>query len=71
MLNTSMMGYGQVLLMRGERRGKLEGRLEGERRGKLEGKLETARSALKMGLSMEQIAQMTGIPADELKRQLG
>jgi hypothetical protein len=62
MLDTSLMGYGQVLLMRGEKRG--------ERRGKLEGKLETARNALKEGLSMQQIARITGIPADELEKQL-
>jgi predicted transposase/invertase (TIGR01784 family) len=99
MLDTSMMGYGQVLLMRGEQRGRLEGeqcgrlegeqrgRLEGERRGKLEGerkgklegklegrlegKLETARNALKVGIPMRQIAQITGISEDELKKQLG
>jgi hypothetical protein len=37
----------------------------------LEGKLEAARNALKKGLlSMEQIAQMTDIPVDKLKKYL-
>jgi predicted transposase YdaD len=62
MLNNSLKGYGQVLLERGERRG--------ERRGKLEGKLETAMNALKIGLSIQQTAQITGIPEDKLLKQL-
>jgi predicted transposase/invertase (TIGR01784 family) len=39
--------------------------------GKLEGKLEDARNALKEGLSVEQAARITGIPADELIKLLG
>jgi hypothetical protein len=54
MLNDSLKGYGQVLLERGERRGKLE----------------TAMNALKEGLSIEQAARITGIPADKLQKQL-
>jgi predicted transposase YdaD len=55
MLDTSLMGYGQVVRMEGEQKGKLE----------------AARNALKKGLlSMEQIAQMTDIPVDELKNTL-
>jgi hypothetical protein len=53
-LDTSLMGYGQVLALKYKR----------------EGKLEAARNALNEGLSVEQAARITGIPADELKKQL-
>jgi predicted transposase/invertase (TIGR01784 family) len=48
------------------RDGKREGRQEGERKGKLE----DARNALKEGLSMEQVARITGIPVDKLQKHL-
>jgi hypothetical protein len=54
MADTSLMGYGQVLLMRGERRGKRE----------------AAMNALKIGIPMQQIVQITGIPEDEILKQL-
>jgi hypothetical protein len=55
MINTSLIGYGPALVLKGERKGKLE----------------DARNALKKGLlSIEQIAQMTDIPVDELKKHL-
>ena len=53
-----MMGYGQVLAMKYERHGKQEG------------KLEAAKNALNEGLSMEQAARITGIPANTLKKRL-
>jgi hypothetical protein len=62
MLNNSLKGYGQVLLERGERKGKKEGRLEG--------KLETAMNALKIGIPIQQAAQITGISEGELLKQL-
>jgi hypothetical protein len=58
MVDTTLMGYGQVLARRYERKGKLEG------------KLEAARNALKEGLSVEQAARITGIPVDKLKKYL-
>jgi hypothetical protein len=58
MLNNSLKGYGQVLLERGERKGKKEG------------KLETAMNALKIGIPVQQAAQITGIPEGELLKQL-
>jgi predicted transposase/invertase (TIGR01784 family) len=54
----------------GWQEGRQDGWQEGERKGKLEGKLEAARNALKEGLSVEQAARITGIPADELKKYL-
>jgi predicted transposase/invertase (TIGR01784 family) len=45
-------------------------RQEGERKGKRKGKLEDAQNAVKEGLSVEQAARITGIPADELKKYL-
>ena len=72
--NTALMGYGQALALKYERKGERKGRLEGERKGRLEGerkgKLEDARNALKEGFSIAQIARITGIPADELERRL-
>jgi hypothetical protein len=53
-LDTSLMGYGQVLALKYKR----------------EGKLEVARNALNEGLSMEQAARITGIPTNELKKHL-
>jgi predicted transposase YdaD len=54
MVGTTLMGYGQVLARRYERKGKLE----------------AARNALKEGLSVEQAARITGIPVDKLKKPL-
>jgi predicted transposase YdaD len=62
MLDNTLKGYGQILVERGERRGKRHG----ERRAKLE----DARSALEMGLSMEQAARITKIPVSRLERLL-
>jgi predicted transposase YdaD len=70
MLKTSLMGYGQVLALKYKRQGKRLGKRLGERRGKRLGKLEDARNALNEGLSMEQVERITGIPADELLKQL-
>ncbi|MDR2444732.1 MAG: hypothetical protein LBD44_02180 [Spirochaetaceae bacterium] len=58
MIKKSLMGYGQVLV------------LKGERKGIKEGKLESARNALKKGLSIEQVAEIVDIPTDELKKRL-
>jgi hypothetical protein len=57
-LDTSLMGYGQILA------------LKYKREGKREGKLEAARNALNEGLSVEQAARITGIPTHELKKRL-
>jgi hypothetical protein len=66
MLNNSLKGYGQVLA----EQSRLEGRLEGEQKGRLEGKLETAMNALKIGIPVQQAAQITGISEGELLKQL-
>jgi hypothetical protein len=47
-----------------------EGREEGEAKGKLEGKLEMARAFIKEGLSVEKVAQISGIASEELKKYL-
>ncbi|MDR1148198.1 MAG: hypothetical protein LBK66_06150 [Spirochaetaceae bacterium] len=36
MINTSLMGYGKVLLLEGEKKGRKKGKKEGEKKGKLE-----------------------------------
>jgi hypothetical protein len=58
MLDNTLKGYGQILVERGE--------IHGERRAKLE----DARSALEIGLSMEQAALITKIPVNTLERLL-
>ena len=47
---------------------KQEGVLEGEVKGKLEGKLEAARNAVKKGLSLEDIAEITGVPLETVQK---
>jgi predicted transposase/invertase (TIGR01784 family) len=55
-----------------EARGKAEGiaigEERGEARGKLKGKRETALNAIKMGLSVEQAAQLTGLSLQEIEK---
>lgn len=54
--------------------GRKEGRIEGRIEGKIEAKIETARAALKKGFSPEDVAEITGLPLNEvlvLKRELG
>lgn len=46
--------------------GKVEGREEGLAEGKVKGKLETASNLKKMGLSLAQIAQATGLSENEI-----
>ena len=52
-------------------KGKEEGLAEGLKKGKEEGeynaKIETAKNFLKMGLSIEQVANGTGLSIDEVK----
>ena len=43
---------------------KLEGKLE----GRLEGKLEAARNAVKKGFSLEDIAEITGLPLETVQK---
>jgi predicted transposase YdaD len=52
MIDTSLMGYGQVLSMEGEQRGKQRGKLE----GRLEGRLEIL-NLLKAGCSTEALRE--------------
>jgi predicted transposase/invertase (TIGR01784 family) len=48
--------------------GKLEGRLEGKLEGKLEREQEIAKSAKKMGLSVDAISKLTGLSTDEINK---
>ena len=47
--------------------GKAEGKAEGRAEGRAEGKAEVARKLLTIGLSIEQIAEATGLTADEIR----
>lgn len=70
MVDTSLMGYGQVLALRYERKGARKGARKGERKGERKAKLEAAGNALSEGLSMEQAARIAGIPVEELTKHL-
>ena len=48
-------------------KGLQEGREQGLQEGRKEGLLEIARNALSMGLSIEQITQLTGLSKDEIE----
>ena len=54
-----------------ERKGLERGRAEGEARGKAEGsrqaKLETAKNLLQFGLSVQKIAQATGLTKEDVE----
>ena len=54
--------------------GRLEGRLEGERKGRLEGeregKLKVGQQLLQLGMSLSQVAQVTGFSEQELQQRL-
>ena len=41
---------------------------EGEIKGKIEGKIETAKNFYRLGLSIEQITEGTGLSLDEIKK---
>ena len=45
-----------------------EGKLEGKIEGKLEGQLEAARNALKKGLSLDDVAEITGLPKETVQK---
>ena len=45
-----------------------EGRLEGIIEGRQEGKIETAKNLIKMGLTLEQVAQGTGLSLEEVEQ---
>jgi predicted transposase/invertase (TIGR01784 family) len=50
-----------------EQEGRLEGKMEGKMEGRREGKLETVPELLKLGLSLEQIAQALHLPIEEIE----
>ena len=57
----------QSIEQEGRLEGKLEGKQEGKLEGKREGKLETVPELLKLGLSLEQIAQALHLPMEEIE----
>ena len=56
--------YDSVVAEKAKQEGKLEGRLEGRQ----EGRLEAARNALIKGFSLEDIAEITGLPMETLRK---
>ncbi len=60
--------YRQELFDRDMRSGINAARREGKLEGIREGKLETARRLLKMGLSVQQVAEGSGLPVAEIEK---
>ena len=67
-----VMTIEQILLKRGkeigEKRGEKRGEKKGEKRGEKRGKIETAKKLYRMGLSLDQIVEATGLGLDEIKK---
>ncbi len=58
----------QWLREEGKQEGIIEGEIKGKIEGKIEGKLETARNALKKGLSLDDVAEITGLPKETVQK---
>jgi predicted transposase/invertase (TIGR01784 family) len=56
----------QEILQEGRKKGRQEGRLEGER----EGKLKVGQQLLELGMSLAQVAQVTGLSEQDLQQGL-
>jgi hypothetical protein len=56
MIDTSLMGYGKVLLMEGEKKGEKKGRKEGRKEGEKKGRMEVL-NLIKTGCSMEALKE--------------
>ena len=56
--------YEQIGLKKGREEGRAEGLVEGMEKGMEQGKMEVARQMKKMGLSIAQIVQASGLPED-------
>ncbi|MBN1971595.1 MAG: Rpn family recombination-promoting nuclease/putative transposase [Candidatus Delongbacteria bacterium] len=53
--------------LEGKLEGKREGKMEGKIEGRLEGKLEIVKNAIKKGLSLELISELTGLSISKIK----
>ena len=59
--------YEQIGLKKGREEGRAEGLVEGMEKGMEQGKKEVARQMKKMGLSISQIVQASGLPEEVVK----
>ena len=55
-------------LQKGWKKGKQEGKQEGRQEGKQEGKQEIAMNLLRVGMSVEQVAQVTGLTVEQVRQ---
>jgi predicted transposase/invertase (TIGR01784 family) len=53
---------------KGKQEGKQEGRQQGRQEGKQEGKQEIALNLLKVGMSVDQVAQVTGLTIEQVRQ---
>ena len=60
----------QEILQEGLQEGLRQGLRQGLQQGLQQGKLEVARQLLQLGMSLTQVAQVTGLSEDELRQGL-
>lgn len=60
--------YDPIVAEKAKLEGILEGEAKGKLEGKMEGKLEDARNAVKKGFSLEDIAEITGLPLETVQK---
>ena len=68
--NETEFGYISEMAIKSQKakeEGRAEGLIEGEAKGEKNAKIETAKNFLKMGLSVEQVAQGTGLSIAEIE----
>ena len=54
--------------IKGKAEGKIEGKIEGRIEGKAEGKIEIAKKCKQKGMSLQEIADLTGLTIDEIEK---
>ncbi|WP_041396693.1 hypothetical protein [Gracilinema caldarium] len=68
MLATNLKKWEQELIQQGIFKGKQEGLQEGLQQGIVRGKLETARKLKQKGLSVQEIAEVTGLSFEDIEQ---
>lgn len=58
----------QDILQKGEARGEIRGEARGEARGKIKGKAEVAKNLLNLGMTLAQIAEVTGLTIEQVSQ---
>jgi predicted transposase/invertase (TIGR01784 family) len=67
MLATTVKQWEQDLVQQGLQKGLFKGKQEGLQEGLLQGKRETARKLKQKGMSIQEIAELTGLSIEEVQ----